>query len=82
MSRAKNIISGMPEHVSAVTPHDSTNLTHDSVIYIGGDGNVAVMTIHNETVTFVGMSAGDILPCKIRRVNDTNTTATNMVAMW
>ena len=82
MARLRNEIHGIPEGGEAVTPHDSTNLTYDSVIYIGGDGNAVVLTADLSVLTFVGLSAGDILPVKVRRVNSTSTTATNIVALY
>lgn len=69
-------------HHAAITPDDVANLDALSFVYVGGDGNVAAVTKDDTVVTYVGMSAGDILPVLCKRVNDTNTTATNLVAMW
>lgn len=67
----------------AVTPSDSTNLTNPaSALYIGGAGNVVVITTGGDTVTFNSLAAGSILPLRVARVKSTNTTATNIVALW
>lgn len=71
------------ETAAAVTPSDSVNLTADArSLYIGGAGNASVVTANGDTVTFVGLLAGSILPVRIRRVNATDTTATNIVAIY
>ena len=72
----------IPSSALAVTPSDTANLEAESVIYVGGDGDVAILTSDGDTVTFAGLSAGDILPVACIRVMSTNTTATNLVAIW
>ena len=59
----------------AVTPSDVTNLGSPArSLYIGTTGNIAVVTFSNVPV--------GILPVQVKRVNSTNTTASNIVAMW
>jgi hypothetical protein len=69
---------------AAVTPHDSTNFSSACRgLYVGGAGNVAVVFIGDgAAVTFSNVPAGTILPVSAIRVNSTNTTATNIVALW
>ncbi len=69
-------------HAAAITKSDVGGFDAIGFVYVGGDGNVTVLTEGGETVAFVGMSAGDILPVLCKRVNSTGTTATNMVVMW
>ncbi len=68
----------------AVTPSDST--TFDNIprgLYIGGAGNVAVrMDDNGATLTFIGVPVGAILPLRVDRVMATNTTATNIIALY
>ena len=80
MSRLRNIVDA--QHLASVTPHDTNNLDYDSYLYVGGSGNLNVMTAHNEEVVLVGLSAGDVVPVKIRKVLNTSTTATSIVAIW
>ena len=82
MSVQGSMLRPIPKYAAAVTASDTVKLDAPSVIYVGGAGNVAVLTEGGNTATFVGMSAGDILPVSVVRVNSTNTTATNMVALW
>ena len=66
----------------AVTPSDSVNLGLAArALYIGSNGNVAVITRGGQTVTFVGIVAGTILPVRVSRVLSTGTTAGNIVAL-
>ena len=68
---------------AAITPSDSVALTvFPRAIYIGGAGNVSVLTLGGDTTTFPGLAAGSILPVRVTRVNATGTTATNLVAIW
>lgn len=67
----------------AVTPHNSTNLMPGCrAIYVGGDGDVVAVDRYDNAVTFVGVLAGSILPIQAKRINATNTTATNLVALY
>jgi len=68
---------------AAITPNDSTDLTMATRgIYIGGDGNLSVVTVGDQTVLFSNVVAGSILPIRVKRVMATNTTATNLVGMY
>ena len=68
------------DDATSVTPNDSTTFT-PSVIYVGGAGNVAVITAQGTTVTFVGMLAGSVVPVRVKAVL-TTTTATNLVRVF
>ncbi|MCF3934197.1 hypothetical protein L1787_12345 [Acuticoccus sp. M5D2P5] len=65
-----------------VTPSDGTDLaTVARGLFVGGAGNVNVVTLGGTTVMFPGVAAGTILPCGVTRVLATDTTATNIVAL-
>lgn len=66
----------------AVTPSDSTNLTVNArALYIGVTGDVTLVTINGNAVLFKAVAVG-ILPVGCSRVNNTATTATNIVALY
>lgn len=67
----------------AVTPHDSTMLTGGTcrALYVGATGNIAVLMASGSTVTFSNVPVG-IFPIQVQRVNSTNTTASNIVALY
>jgi hypothetical protein len=67
----------------AITPHNTTLFDYATrAIYVGGDGNISVLTVNGDTVTFVGCVAGTLIPIRARRVNSTGTTALNLVGLY
>ncbi len=68
---------------AAITPHDSTDLQYVTRgVYVGGAGNIVAVDEGGTAVTFNGATAGTILPIRVRRINNTSTTATGLVALW
>ena len=53
-------------------------------LYVGVSGNVAVTTIGNDEITFVGVPTGTILPVQVLKVKSSasGTTATFINALW
>jgi hypothetical protein len=51
-------------------------------LYIGGTGNVSVITIGGDQITFNGVPAGTTLPIQVLRLRATGTTATQVNALW
>lgn len=71
------------ERAFAITGNDSTDLTvYPRAIYVGGAGNVKVITLGGDTVTFSGVLAGTVLPVRVKRVFSTDTTATNLIGIY
>jgi hypothetical protein len=76
---------------AAVTPSDTNNIpyvgypsgpTLACVLYVGGAGNVKVETDGGDIVTFTGLNVGQFVPVNVVKVYATDTTATNIVALW
>lgn len=67
---------------AAVTPNDSTDIRPTRGLYIGGAGNIKVDMALGSTVTFVGLLAGSFIPIQVKRVYSTDTTATDIVALY
>ena len=66
----------------AITPDDNSDLLEVArALYVGGGGDVALITKEGNSVTFVGVSAGQILPVRVKRALLTGTTATNIVGL-
>ncbi len=71
------------ETIEAITTSDSTDFSASPrAIYVGGAGNISVYTSANTTVVFNNCQAGTVLPIKVKRVNTTGTTATNLIALY
>lgn len=68
--------------MASVTPNDTGRIDPTRGLYIGGAGNVKVDTAAGTTVTLNSAAAGSILPIRVRRVYNTGTTATNIIALY
>lgn len=65
----------------AITPHDTTDIAvQPDAIYVGVGGDV-VAIMDGSAITFKAVPVG-ILPIRPTRINTTNTTATDMVALY
>lgn len=78
--------SGSPAtDASVVSPNDSTDLTtYARMLYIGGAGSLKVTTVDGSTFTFPAITAGSLIPLRVRRVwltPDSGTIATGIVAL-
>lgn len=71
----------VPSRAAAVTPSDSAE-TYGSALYVGGAGNVVLVTEGGDQVTFSGIQAGSTLVIRFKQVRATSTTATNLVRLW
>ena len=78
-------VTAFPDRAVAVTPSDSAanNFPEPCTVYVGGAGDVVVLPWGSDAVvTFVGMPAGSVVPVRVKRVNSTSTTATDMVRVY
>lgn len=69
-----------PGDAVAITPDDSTAVDLYG-LYVGGAGDVAVVTGAGNAVTFPSVPAGSIISLRISIVKTTGTTATNLVGL-
>lgn len=74
---------------TVVTPSDTDNISVNTeasksgnVLYVGTGGNLKVMTVGGDEVTFVNIQDGSFIPVQVLRVFATGTTASNIVALW
>lgn len=72
----------------AITTSDTDNIVCPSglvvtdAIYVGAGGDIVVVQQDGNTYTLVGAIAGTIIPVRAKRINQTNTTASNLVALF
>lgn len=71
-----------PGGAVAITPSNTVNLANPSVVYVGGSGNVRVLTAQGDDVTFNNLPAGVVIPVQVIRVYATSTTAVNLVGIY
>lgn len=67
---------------AAVTPSDTDVIENTRALYIGGAGALKVTMVEGGDVTFVGLVAGTILPVQVTKCWDTDTDATNILALY
>lgn len=76
-------LSSPAPNAAAVTPSDVTSLQNVSrSIYVGTGGDVAVVMVGGQTVTFPAVPNGALLPVRVKQVLSSGTTASNIVALW
>ena len=70
--------------VMNVTVSDTVNLPQGvcRALYVGVTGNVVIVDGHDFVRTFYNAQAGSVLPVQVKRVNSTNTTATQLLALY
>jgi hypothetical protein len=82
----ENVINPDPSALNAavVIPSDTVNLDFPTrFLWVGGAGNVSVeMEGSGSAIVLEGITAGTMLPIRVKRVNVTGTTATKIVALW
>ena len=67
--------------VYSMSPQTSTG-NPGCFLYVGGTGNVSVVTIGGDIITFNSVPAGTTLPIQVLKLRATNTTATQVNALW
>jgi hypothetical protein len=65
----------------AVVPTDGLDIPICRALYVGTTGNISVRMADGQSVVFTAVAVG-IFPIQVDRVNATNTTASNIVAMY
>lgn len=78
-----NLLSDPASDARVLTKSDTaTNHGKFRALYVGGTGDVSVLTKEGNTVLFSAVPVGAILPIQGTRLNSTNTTATLVVALY
>ena len=77
------MLIGLYNRFAAITPSDTVDIGElTDGLMAGVTGNVVVVEQNGNATTIKGMTAGQVYPFKIRRVNATSTTATDLVALY
>tara|TARA_R110002020_G_scaffold474903_2_gene707894 strand:+ start:5113 stop:5382 length:270 start_codon:yes stop_codon:yes gene_type:complete len=67
--------------IPSVSSQDGSG-NNGNILYVGVAGNVEVVTVGGDNVTFVGVVAGTFLPVLVKQVVAAGTTASNILACW
>lgn len=63
--------------------HDSTDFANAArALYTGSGGTLKVTTVGGDTVTFVSVPAGSILPVRVARLWSAGTTVTDCLGLY
>jgi len=70
-----------------VTPSDSTDITGSNsntpaTLFVGVGGNIEVITLGGSTLLLKNIPSGSFMPIQVTRVRLTNTTASDIVAIF
>lgn len=79
-SKFYNNLNTPPTDAFSITPANTDIGVFPKALYIGGAGNLVVLTLEDSEVTFSSVPAGTILNIRVKQVL-TSTTATNIVGM-
>lgn len=78
LSLSADIFTATPENYSIY----KGGANNGCVIYIGGLGDIEVTTAGGDRVTFIGLVTGQFVPVQVIKVWSSETTATNLLALW
>ena len=67
---------------NSYTVYSQNEKNEGCVLYIGISGNIRVLTHGGDDVVFANVLGGTFLPVQILKVFATNTTASNIIALW
>lgn len=61
---------------AAITPSDGVDLAAETrALYVGSAGDIALVLVSGDAITFAAVPAGTLLPVRAMRVKATGTTA-------
>lgn len=82
-ARDEVLLDSPADNGAEVEPLDDTDLVQVTrYLYVGENGDVAVTLKSGANVVFANVQSGTILPVRVSRVANTNTTANSIVALW
>lgn len=61
---------------------NSSGVCITKAVYVGGAGDLNVVMQGGQTVLFVGVLAGSILPISVSQVKNASTSASSIVGLW
>jgi hypothetical protein len=77
-----NIFSGTSRDYILYTGNSNTGSQTPCVFFVGVAGDVKVVTEGGDTVLLKNLANGQFIPVSVSRILKTETTATNIVALW
>lgn len=75
-------MADLDDNVNIINPADNLPTKEGCVLYVGVGGDVKVLTAGGDEVTFVNVQNGTFLPVQVLRVFSSDTTASDILALW
>jgi hypothetical protein len=73
----------IPNSTAYVIYSQTDNPQNGCSLYCGTSGDISITTMNGDTVVLSNVPSGLFIPVKsVKRVNTTDTTASNIVALW
>ena len=77
-----SVSTAIPTLTAYTIYSQSTNPSNGCVLYVGVAGDVRVLTADGDDITLKTVGAGSFLPVQTLKVFATDTTATDIIALW
>jgi hypothetical protein len=75
-------LSGPASAGFSVTPSDTLDLPEATRgLYVGTGGNLSVIMVSGDALSFASVPDGTVLPLRVSRVKSTGTTAGNIIGL-
>ena len=80
-SRASVVVASDTVNIPSISSQNGKG-NNGCTLYIGEGGDLRVLTVGGDDVVFTALPTGSFLPVNVLRVFNTNTTATDILALW
>lgn len=77
-----NALTTPATKAEVIAPDDASELAHFTrAIYVGSGGNLSVVMLSGDAVTFSNLQGGVLYPIRVRQVLATGTTAAGILGL-
>tara|TARA_R110000772_G_scaffold159796_1_gene270956 strand:+ start:123 stop:389 length:267 start_codon:yes stop_codon:yes gene_type:complete len=80
-SRASVVVASDTLNIPSVSSENGRG-NNGCTLYVGTGGNLRVLTAGGDDVLFTSLPTGSFLPVNVLKVFSTNTTASDILALW
>ena len=81
-NRAASVTPSDTVDIPSISTDPGAGRNNGCVLFVGVAGNIRVLTVGGDDVTFVGINTGAFIPVQVLRVFATGTTAGSILALW
>jgi len=81
-NRAASVTPSDTVDIPSISTEPGAGRNNGCVLFVGVAGNIRVLTVGGDDVTFVGINTGAFIPVQVLRVFATGTTAGSILALW